>query len=188
MSNPKYVINHQKINSMRKRDPFIGTDTGYLRLELAGAPHLLTHKRYVSIIAKALNAAIRKRQIKVGEYDIMPGVLELLVQRVEMPLQLWRDAFVSNLSCAIYARLEREVRGHPVEWLKHYVDERGVISPPLLWSRQVYQPILSSEMYEEKQLRMWSLPVREGLVTDMAYYPYNSINNRAGIQPLGINW
>jgi hypothetical protein len=143
----------------------------YIVMHLKGASGILTQKRYCDVLARRLNRDQENSLIRVDDYLLLPDTLYLMVQEVALKLDVWYPAFRDQL----------------LEELKElYLSELvagGAITPTvnLLWEPVSHELIAGPEAFEHRVNEMLFLPVRKGLASDPGYYPYNSVNNKAGI-------
>ncbi|MBP1653302.1 MAG: hypothetical protein H6Q26_3459 [Bacteroidetes bacterium] len=143
----------------------------YIVMHLKGASGILTQKRYCDVLARRLNRDQENSLIRVDDYLLLPDALYLMVQEEALQLDVWWPAFRDQL----------------LEDLKGlYVSELvagGATSPAvyMLWEPLSHELITGPEAFEHRVNEMLFLPVRKGLAPDPNYYPYNSVNNKAGI-------
>lgn len=143
----------------------------YIVMHLKGASGILTQKRYCDVIARRLNRDQHNMLIKVEEYLLLPDVMYLMVQEEALALDLWWPAFKEQLLAEL-----------GVLWASEKIatgDSNPVVN--LAWEPVSYELIKGPEAFEHRVNEMLFLPVRKGLASDPQFYPYNSVNNKAGI-------
>lgn len=143
----------------------------YIVMHLKGASGILTQKRYCDVLAHRLNQDQANRLISVDDYLLLPDTLHLMVQEEALKFDVWWPAFRDQL-------LE-ELKELYLAGLK--AGGASESADCLVWEPVSYELITSPEAFEHRVNEMLFLPVRKGLASDPEYYPYNSVNNKAGI-------
>lgn len=143
----------------------------YIVMHLKGASGILTQKRYCDVIARRLNRDQHNMLIKVEEYLLLPDTMHLMVQEEALVLDVWWPAYREQLLAELGEL-----------WASERVAS-GEASPVvnLSWEPVSYELIPGPEAFEHRVNEMLFLPVRKGLASDPQFYPYNSVNNKAGI-------
>ncbi|SFW71501.1 hypothetical protein [Chitinophaga sancti] len=147
------------------------TPLWYIVMHLKGASGILTQKRYCDVLARRLNRDQANSLISVDDYLLLPDAMYLMVQEEALKLDLWWPAFRDQL-------LEELKELYMAELIAG-----GTAAPVvnLVWEPVTYELITGPEAFEHRANEMLFLPVRKGLAPDPEYYPYNSVNNKAGI-------
>lgn len=141
----------------------------YIVMQLKGASGILTQKRYCDVLAKKLNSDQYNQLIKLEEYLLLPESMYLMIQEEALTLDVWLPAFKEQMLTA-FKQL----------WSAEQV-ARGESATELVWESVSYELISGPESFEHRVNEMLFLPVRKGLASDPEFYPYNSVNNKAGI-------
>lgn len=131
----------------------------YVMMEVAGAKDLFTQKQYSDVLAERLNSDQRNAFIKVEEYTFLPSAIYLIIREVALTLEMWWPLFKD-----------------------HTQTELNLVLPGFSWGAEVNERIGDEASFEHHSFEMLYLPVWKGYAMDPNGYPFNSINNKAGIE------